>query len=124
MKTYLNSLVFTALIFFSCNTSSDKVADSIPGIYVLHSEGEYSKAQDTLILDRLNATTFRIKRSVSFQRIRGGRMLPKQYKQEIWTGICDRKDQSIHETRSGKQLTMKPNSNSLLLGTAEYLKIK
>jgi len=124
MKTYFNSLICAVFILFSCNGSNDKVADFIPGTYVLHSRGEYSKAQDTLTIVRLNATTFRIKRNVSFQRKINGKELPTQYKQDIWTGIYDSEDQSVHETRSGKLLTFMPESNSLLLGTAEYLKIK
>lgn len=124
MKTCFNALIFSFLILLSCNRSADKVVDFIPGTYVLHSEGEYSKARDTLVIGWLNSTTVSIKRNTSFQRKRGAQLLREQHTQENWTGIYDTKDNSIHVARSGKLLTFMPNSNSVLLGTAKYLKIK
>lgn len=124
MKTCFNALIFSFLILLSCNRSADKLVDFIPGTYVLHSEGEYSKARDTLVIGWLNSTTISIKRNTSFQRKRGAQFLGEQHSQENWTGIYDSKDKTVTVARSGKLLTFIPESNSMLLGTAAYSKIK
>lgn len=54
----------------ACNRKPDR-----DGIYIAHIRGEYSAADDTLIVEGAFVT-----KRTGFQKLRNGRLLPKQYK--------------------------------------------
>lgn len=72
MKT--KAIIFILLLATGVLTACHREPDH-DGIYTAHIQGEYSVADDTLIVDG----TFVTKRT-GYQKLRKGRLLPKQYK--------------------------------------------
>ena len=70
----MKKLIIIALLFAACKTASNN------GTYVNHSEGQFSIADDTLII----ADTVIINHT-GFQKIRNGQLLPKALKVRKWT---------------------------------------
>ncbi|MDB5004429.1 MAG: hypothetical protein JWQ34_2654 [Mucilaginibacter sp.] len=67
----MKKLIFIALFFAACKSGSRT--------YVNHTEGQYSIADDTLIiLDTL------IINRMGYQKVRNGQTLPKEYKVKQW----------------------------------------
>jgi hypothetical protein len=73
MKTLIKFLL-AGLLLAGCGSKS------IDGTYVNHSEGQFSIADDTLII----ADTVVINHT-GFQKKRNGQFLPKAYKERKWT---------------------------------------
>jgi len=127
MKTIITT---TELIFLmACHhyfQDDSKIKAFLPGTYVNIAEGEFSKAIDTLLIQKegLDGNTYSIIRKVSFQRIKEGVMQPKEYQSEQWIGIYDERDKVLHETKRGRTLTYVPDESKLYLGNAEYEKVQ
>lgn len=82
MKTCSKLLMGMAAISLLTACHREKNYD---GIYTAHIKGEYSVADDTLIVDGAFVT-----RRTGFQKLRNGRLLPKQYKSRtLHTGSED-----------------------------------
>ena len=73
MKTTIK-LVLAALLLAGCGSKN------VNGTYVSHRTGQFSIADDTLII----ADTVIIKHT-GFQKIRNGQLFPKAYKTRKWT---------------------------------------
>jgi hypothetical protein len=73
MKTSIK-LLFATLLLAGCGSKS------INGTYVNHTEGQFSIADDTLVI----ADTVVINHT-GFKKIRNGQLLPKAYKTRKWT---------------------------------------
>lgn len=71
----MKKLIYIALLFAAC-----KSATKNDGIYVSHTEGQFSIADDTLIV----ADTLILNRT-GFQKIRNGQLMPKAFKIRKWT---------------------------------------
>jgi hypothetical protein len=67
-------LLFAALLLAGCGSKN------VNGTYVNHSEGQFSIADDTLIV----ANTVVVNHT-GFQKIRNGQLLPKAFKTRKWT---------------------------------------
>ncbi|GAB3917072.1 putative periplasmic lipoprotein [Mucilaginibacter boryungensis] len=73
MKTFIKLLAI-AMLLAGCGSKN------INGTYVSHTEGQFSIADDTLVI----ADTVIINHT-GFQKIRQGQLLPKAYKTHKWT---------------------------------------
>jgi hypothetical protein len=128
MKMQIISSIIFCLSFIACDTFSgkDQVKDFIPGVYSIHLEGEYSKGEDTLIINRSSdeGNTYLITRNSYYQRILEGKLQPWEHKTEHWTALYNEKDKVLLEQRKGKVISFSPERNVLLLGSSEYKKIK
>ncbi len=71
----MKKLVYIALLLAACKSKVNN-----DGIYVSHSEGQFSIADDTLVV----ADTVIIVRT-GYQKIRNGQILPKAFKTRKWT---------------------------------------
>jgi hypothetical protein len=71
----MKKLIYIALLFAACKSGTDH-----DGTYVSHIEGQFSIADDTLIV----ADTVIINHT-GFQKIRNGLLLPKAFKTRKWT---------------------------------------
>lgn len=125
-------LLSSALIiaFISCNgtqnrIATEKVKSFIAGTYIRTFEGEYSKGDDTLIIDQPdeNNNYYRIQHKMSYQQIKDKKPLPVEYKTENWTAIFNEQTNVLEEQKKGKRLSFLPDEKALLLGGSKFKKI-
>lgn len=128
LKVQLLMFVF---VLVSCNSiekrhQTDKVKSFITGTYVRAFEGEYSRGNDTLIIDHpdVNNNYYTIQHRMSYVQIKEGKPLPVAYKIENWTAIFSEQDNILEEQKRGKRLSFLPNENTLLLGGSKFKKIQ
>jgi hypothetical protein len=121
MKTNIILIVIAAVLLAAC--SSDETRAFIPGTYVNHAEGEYSVADDTLLIESSESNNYRIIRKTGFNQIRNKKQGRREYETEDWTAIYDEGTKTLTETRKGKLLTFYPESGRLFVGKKEYRKI-
>jgi hypothetical protein len=119
-KQTILPLLFAATLI-ACN--NDKTKDFIPGTYVNHAEGEYSAANDTLLIESQEENSFLIHRKVGFHTIRDGKPGKEQYEKEEWRATYNNENKTLTETSKGKVITPLPEANKLLVERSEYLKI-
>ena len=121
---------FTAAAFVlsGCNLSSksNDAKETIPGIYIRQSEGEFSKAIDTLIISANNeeAGTYLIIRKTRFNRIVDGKLQPPEYKAEKMIADYNEKSQQLQDMKTGRLFSFNVKTNELLFGTETYQKIE
>lgn len=120
-KTIILSAVI-AMLSTACTT--DKTRDFIPGTYVNHAEGEYSIANDTLMIEPVEQHNYIIYRKTGFRRINNGNPGQREHETEQWQAIYDESTKTLQETNQGKQLTFYPDKKQLKLGKRVYSKIK
>lgn len=122
MKVNIFFLTVCATIFVACN--SDKSIHSfIPGTYVNQSEGEYSVANDTLVIEASESNNYIIHRKTGFRRITDGKPGRLENETEEWNALYDEGTKSLTETKKGKLITFYPEANKLLVGKREYKKL-
>jgi len=87
-----------------------KTKTSLEGTYVNESAGSYSRAFDTLLITReaLDGNVYAVDRSVSFNRIRHGKLQSRDYHMEHWIGIFDDRAQTLTDTKKGGCSFMSP----------------
>lgn len=118
------------LLLFSLACQPKKTENFIPGVYVNHSKGEYSVADDTLVVRLVDGRNYQINRSTGFNRMvdgeRGKRREPgkREYERETWSGVYDAGAGVINENRYGKVLSFFPDSGLLRVSNRVYKKIK
>ena len=71
----MKKLIYIALLLAACRSRTGH-----DGTYVNHTEGQFSIADDTLVV----ADTIIINHT-GFQKIRNGQLLPKAFKRRKWT---------------------------------------
>jgi hypothetical protein len=115
-------LLAVALLAIACNPTRE---NSITGAYVMSFKNEYSIATDTILIEVYNAQarTYRVTRRDGYHRIREGKILPKEYKQEHWLATYDENRMVLQENELGKQIYIKSDARSLDYGST-YEKIK
>ncbi|SDP14115.1 hypothetical protein SAMN05428975_0453 [Mucilaginibacter sp. OK268] len=115
MKTFKLLLLFVcAITIMGCNKSDY----SVSGVYVMSFKNEYSIATDTLVIQSYNlaAGTYQVERRDGYHRIRDGKTLPKEYRQEHWMATFDKDKQVLQETIYGRQIYIKDDGRSLSFG--------
>jgi len=125
MKTLL---FISGMILTGCNgvlKNDDAIQSFIPGTYSSHAEGEYSIADDTLVISKVSnkGNAYTIVRYISYQRIIEKKIQALEYKTEKLMAIYDEKDKVLYEQKYGKIISFAPEKNMLLLGSSEYKKI-
>ncbi len=125
-KTY--GLLLLSVVLTACGGDEDVAAtkSKISGTYVRQAESEYSKALDTLIVTPYDAKagTFIILRRTSFNRIKDGKLQPKENKHERMITVWDEETHQLQELKEGKLYTFSYSGRQLLTGTSKYLKIE
>jgi hypothetical protein len=114
--------MFFSLLLWACK----KEPGDISGQYVNESSNSYSRAFDTLEITKEDNETnvFSVERRVSFQRIRNGKFLSKEYKLEHWMALYDAKTNVLTDMKKGRAIQCLPEKKKLFLGNSVYLKIK
>lgn len=112
------------LVLFSCSEPSVKKASGVvPGTYVREVKNEMSTGHDTLILTGNGPSPYTIKYHLTYQRIKDGRLLPPERKEERWIAIYDEKSGLLVEQKRGRVLSFQPDKATLMVGSSSYKKI-
>jgi len=126
MKTLIiNVMLLPISLLLACNSKNQRTVAFIPGTYVNQAQSEYSIASDTLLLirDEHSDNLYQIVRGTGFQRIKDGKMQPKEYKVKTLSGIWDEAKQTLQLTQDGSILVFQPDAQTLTIGTAIYHKL-
>ncbi|SHL96851.1 hypothetical protein [Mucilaginibacter sp. OK098] len=114
---------FALLFLAACHSASDKIVSFIPGTYVHAAKGEYSQAEDTLVITLVSGKAYNIQRRVGFRPIRDGKLLPKRWKVQSLNGNYDPQRQVLFETSNGRAFSFDPVKGVLLVNSAVYRKL-
>jgi hypothetical protein len=113
MKTIIRILIIIgiAVIISACH----QAGGNITGVYVMSFKNEYSIATDTMIISAysLEAGSYQIERKDGYHRIRQGKTLPKEYRQEHWMATFDKSHQLLSEGPYGRQVFIKGDGKTL-----------
>ena len=115
------------LLLSGCNNflQKDEMKRFFSGTYTRQGIQLYSVFADTLIIEPYSSYgNYTIHFNSGYQRKQDNILLPKQYKQEEWTGVYYDKNQSINEIKSGKQFFFDPVHQTLKFGADLYNKIQ
>lgn len=127
MKLIILSCFVLLLVINGCKDDGEAaIKRFIPGSYIKFSDGEYSKAWDTLIIQRFHEEekTYIIARHIGFQKIRRGRLQPKQYSSDTSIVVFHPTTFQLQHPVTGKLYTFSPDSHTVLAGSALYQKIE
>ncbi len=120
MKHEKIALMIIAL-FCAC-TANDKKPE-FNGTYVNHASGEYSIGDDTLVIRSLNENSYSITRKTGYQKIREGKVLPKEYRLEELSATYDEKTRKLEDSRHARIFTLQSDNRIIRMGQIEYKKI-
>jgi len=123
MKTLKIILLSTIALFaIACKDSKNQL---VSGVYVMSFKNEYSIATDTLVIQayNLNANTYQVERRDAYHRIREGKVLPKEFRQEQWMATFDPAKMLLQEGEFGRIIYIKGDGHTLEYG-GTYQKIK
>jgi hypothetical protein len=125
MRTAIKMMLLPISLWMACN-NKQQVRDFIPGTYVNQAQSQYSIASDTLLLirDEHSDNLYQIVRGTGFQRIKEGKLQPKEYKVKTLSGIWDEAKQTLQVTQDGSLLVFQPDAQTLTVGSAIYHKLK
>jgi len=112
----MKNMIIFLLLFCGCAGASD-----ITGVYTKHVESEYSVGEDTVFIKRVSERLFLVERHTGFQRIAEGKLSAKKQMVQYSTATPSGSNQ-LQNNKSGVVLTF--TTDKLLLGTAEYQKIR
>jgi hypothetical protein len=121
MKIYLNLLALIVLLHFSA-CQRDKERAFLKGTYTKSTKGEFSIADDTLVVEPAENNNFLIHRRTGFNRINDGQLGKREYEKEEWDAIYDESTKTLTETRKGRLITIHPDSGYLKLGKGKFIK--
>lgn len=96
---------------------------SLVGSYVNHSEGEYSIADDTLVVLVVDRERLKVQRRTGFNLIREGVAGGRELETEEWMLVYDREMSAYRELRWGKVLRWDVENKVLRIGSRAYQKI-
>jgi hypothetical protein len=114
---------FAALLFLASCTGSNRPA--IEGSYTSYQSGEYSISNDTLVVTAYgDMGDYQVIRRSGFQRVRNGKLMPKEYQVKDLTGRFDPETGTLDIGTEGRKISFLPDRNSLLLMQREYQRIR
>ena len=124
MKTY-PILIAACLILLAqaCTRTEDK---AIAGIYTTSFTNGYSKTDDTLIVSAYNLANhiYQIERHTGYNKIRDGKILHREFKQQKWTAIYQKENLVLEAGELGRKLLVKPDERELIMGKTVYHQIQ
>jgi hypothetical protein len=121
MKIYQFFLAAALLMHLAaCNRDQNK--EFLPGTYTNSAVGEFSKADDTLVIEASENNQFLIHRRTGFNLINNGKPGKRQHETEEWNAIYDDGSKTLTETKKGKLITVFPAAGYILIGKRKYTK--
>lgn len=100
----------------------DQARDFLPGTYTNSARGEYSQADDTLVVEAAESNQFLIHRRTGFNIIDGGKIGKRQYEREEWNAVYDEGTRTLTETRKGRLINIFSGLGYILIGKRKYTK--
>ncbi|RFZ85098.1 hypothetical protein DYU05_05710 [Mucilaginibacter terrenus] len=124
MKANVILVLLTALLSASCTRNAN--TSKIEGAYISQAKGEYAVNDDTLEITSLHtdSKTYSIVLKTGFKKIRDGKTLAKQHKQEHWTASWDENKKTLIESELGRQIEIKSSTNELIWNNLVFKKTK
>lgn len=124
MRTAIKIMLLPISLWAACS-NKQQVRDFVPGTYVNQAQSQYSIASDTLLLipDEHAGNLYQVVRGTGFQRIKDGKLQPKEYKIKKFSGVWDEAKQTLQLTQDGSILFFQPDAQTLTVGTAIYRKL-
>lgn len=121
-----HAIIMVVVFLVGCQSANDRIADTITGIYIQDIDGEYAKGTDSLIVQVLDkeAGTYSIENNYGFIRYREGKEIGPDYTTKKYTGVYDREHKQLVDNFKGIIFTFAPEKGILMMGSAEYKKIK
>lgn len=111
------------LLLFSCNRNGMS-KNNLSGIYVRSFSNEYAVGVDTLRLNFVMNTSYRITKSSAYKRTIDGKLhKDKEYHVEHWLGIFDKQNNVLNIQPSGKVLSVDLDKQEILLGNNVYKRV-
>lgn len=127
MKTlkFLIVLLCPLLLLWSCSRfGRNAKRDFLPGSFVNAAEGEYSVAWDTLVISPLSDKDYKILRKTAFHRKRSGKLMDRELREQNWVAIFDEKAGLLQVLKTGKLISIYPDSGMIVVGERRYHKLK
>jgi len=116
--------LFMGAMLFSCRLISGKSSDEISGMYVRTIHQRYATGGDTLILTALSGGVYQVIKRSGYRRVKRGEKGDYEFAVQHWTGVYDKNEGVIRESKRGKVLVPLPKENKLLLSSVMYEKVE
>jgi len=123
LRDWMGMLLVCGMLALGCNGDREKT-DWMPGTYVDHAGGEFSVADDTLVVRAMGGIHYRIDRRTGFNLLRDGKKGERQYETEQWQAIAEREPGLLREQHYGKLLVFDRDSAALWVGRRKYVKLE
>lgn len=118
-------LIVLAITAISCNSGTSDIKEFIPGVYIRHFEGLYSKGDDTLIISKIDGgNAYFILHRTTFQKLHNNQLLAPEQTTENWSAIYNPRDKILYEQKRERMLSFMPDSNKMFVGGSAFYKIK
>ena len=114
-------VLMTTVLFCRC-AGNDRLPE-IDGTYVSHSEGEYSIADDTLVISAIDDKSYIITRKTGYQKLRDGKLLPKEQRDEKLTASYDKQNGQLQESKRGRLITLDKDNKVVRMEATDYKKL-
>ncbi|RQO77734.1 hypothetical protein DBR40_07100 [Pedobacter sp. KBW01] len=121
-RNFIWAGIFLGFVLAGCNSLTGKSV--LEGTYVSHSDGKYSVADDTLVVEKGDGNLVLIHRRTGFRRLTDGKPGKKEYETEEWKAVWNAADGTLKELRKGRLLYLDRDSDGLILGRRVYRKVK
>ena len=121
MKT-LKTVFIAFIVAFIAACHADPSREFLSGTFTSSATGEFSKADDTLVIEPAASNNFLLHRRTGYNLIREGVIGKRQHEREEWRAVYDESTRSLSELRKGKVITIYPDSGYLLIGRRKYTK--
>jgi hypothetical protein len=114
--------LFLMLMFGACHCS-DRLQVFVPGTYVNAVKGEFSVAEDTLVIVQVRGDNYDITRRTGFRSVRNGVLLPKHFQVRKLEGIYDVQAQVLRDVTNSRVLVFDADKGGLKVHGAVYRKL-
>ncbi|WP_133248477.1 hypothetical protein [Pedobacter yonginense] len=121
MKNLIILCAIAALLINACKT--DNIRSFIPGTYINNAGSEFSIANDTLVIEPSENSSFYIHRKTGFNLVTDGKIGKREHETENWNAVYDESSRKLTEIKKGKLITFYPDSAKIKVGNRTYQKI-
>lgn len=121
----IRSLLLITISLIAISACKVNSGTGIEGTYVTTYEQEFAKGNDTLTITVYNkdSNTYQIKRRTGYNRIREGKLMPRELKEEEWMATYNEDKMILQQTEFGRQVYVNTQTNTVSFGGL-YKKIK
>jgi hypothetical protein len=123
VRLALAGLSLLVLGLAACQGGLPGAGSSFAGTYVNHAAGEFSVADDTLVVEQVRGELYRIVRHLAYVKLdEQGKVAKPVRSLECWKAVLDKETGLLTELKKGRVLT--GNGDTLLLENSAYRRVK